>query len=104
MKETYKKEITSLGSSDIAALTITGIKDGKLTAEILDYYIDANYKAYIVTDKGVEIPDYYDLISTWDTWIRIYDDETLVFHFHKYNSKIEIYRAGDCGTIIRILE
>ena len=104
MKETYKKEFTSLGSSDIAALTITGIKDGKLTAEILEYYIDANYNAYIVTDKEVEIPDYYDLVSTWNTWIRIYDDETLVFHFHKHDSKIEIYRAGDCGTIIRILE
>lgn len=102
--EDYKKETTVLGASEIAALVLVGMRDGKLCTEILNFGTDGRYTAYIVRNKNTSIPSHYDLISMWDTWLRIYDDEQLMFHHHKYKCKIEIYRAGEFGTIIRILE
>lgn len=102
--EDYKKETTTLGASEIAALVLVGMKDGKLCTEILNFNTDGRYSAYVVKNKDTSIPSHYGLISTWDTWLKIYDDEQLVFDYHKYKSKIEIYRAGEFGTIIRILE
>lgn len=104
MNKKYKEETTALGASEIAALALVGMKDGKLCAEILNFGTDGCYNAYVVKDKDISTPPHYDLICTWDTWLKIYDDEQLVFYHHKYKSKIEVYRAGDFGSIIRILE
>ena len=104
MEKWYKDEIWGLGASEIAALTLVGMKEGNLSAEILNFGGDGNYIAYLVKDKDVEIPSHYDLIYTGQTWLKIFDDDHKVFDYHKYGSVIEIYRAGDYGVIIRILD
>ena len=101
-EKSYKDETVALGASEIAALVLVGMKAGKLCTEILNFGADGCYTAYIVRNKDIRIPSHYDLMCTWDTWLKIYDDEQLVFQHHKYKSYIEIYRSGDFGTIIRI--
>lgn len=90
-----------IGSSDIAALTIVGMSDQGLTAKIIDFREDGIYTAYIIDDKGI-VGDHYTKVATFNTWIKIYDDEGLKKELKvDIDKKIEIYRAGMRGCIIK---
>ena len=100
--KTYKEygKIT-LGYSDIASLTLAGIKEKKeLTSEILQFGSDGNYSAYIVPEN-TEIPEHYKEISAFTDWLRIYDDDSKVADLSA--DEIKIFRAGNFGLIIQII-
>ena len=95
----YKEKSVPLGGSDIAALIAVGITDEKLNSQVIKFGGDGNYNAWLVTDEEVEIPKHYEKVGTFNFWLKIYDDEGLVY---KSTAKyIEIYRAGSYGILIR---
>lgn len=95
----YDKEY--IGSSDGAALTVTGgDKEIGLVSKILKFIEDGSYCAYIVDENAV-IGDHYEKVMTFNYFIRIYDDDSLVAKFD--GDVINIYRARDFGCIIQIL-
>ena len=98
----YKKNWTSIGSSDIASLIAVGIGDGVET-EAIPYGADGSYTAYIVRDKAL-IPDYYRVAWATTEWLRIYDDTGLAWQNSPEDrgKAFTIYRAGDFHTIILI--
>ena len=102
MKRNYKDYLKDyIGQSDIACLILAGFKeDHGVFTENLRYNADGEYMAYIV-DENTEIGSHYDLIAKFDSWVKIYDDTSLVHHFRA--DKIKIYRAGDFGCIIQLI-
>lgn len=91
-----------IGDSEIASLIMVGCKkDSGATSEMLDFVEDGDYHAYII-DEPCEIPEHYHLVSEFEAWLKIYDDNGLTFH--AYAPKIKVYRAGDYGCIIHLLE
>lgn len=90
-----------LGSSDIASLVMIGCKAAGAVAEMLHFGEDGNYYAYIV-DQKIEIPSHYKLVTSFESWLKIYDDDELIYKCSA--SRIDIYRAGDFGCIINILK
>lgn len=91
----YKNEY--IGDSDIASLTLR-CPD---SASILNFGEDGSYYAYVV-DKNAEIGSHYREVYRCKYWLRIYDDSSLAKKF--YGEEIIIYRAGDFGCIIQIIE
>jgi hypothetical protein len=91
-----------IGSSDIASLVLVGCRTGAgAVAEMLHFGEDGNYYAYIV-DQKIEIPSHYKLVTSFESWLKIYDDDELIYKCSA--SQIDIYRAGDFGCIINILK
>lgn len=91
-----------LGGSDYAALTMVGCKENTgLTSAILHFGEDGIYDAYFV-DENAEIGSHYELIATFNYWIKIYDDYNLTTSLS--GSTINIYRAGDYGCIIQVIK
>lgn len=91
-----------IGSSDIASLVLVGCKKNSgAVAEMLHFGEDGNYYAYIV-DQKIEIPSHYKLVTSFESWLKIYDDDELIYKCSA--SQIDIYRAGDFGCIINILK
>lgn len=102
-KEYQKRYI---GSSDIAALTLTGMRPADepgdctgLKAFFLHFGEDGSYDAYIC-DEAAEIGEHYILEATFTRWLRVYDDHELVRKF--YADIIKVYRAGEYGCIIQL--
>lgn len=91
-----------LGGSDYAALTMAGCKENTgLTSAILHFGEDGIYDAYFV-DENAEIGDHYELIATFNYYMKIYDDYNLTTSLS--GSTINIYRAGDYGCIIQVIK
>lgn len=101
--KTYKEYPKKyLGSSDYAALTMVGCKENTgLTSEILHFGEDGIYDAYFV-DENAEIGNHYELIATFNYWLKIYDDYNLTTSLS--GSTINIYRAGNYGCIIQVIK
>lgn len=103
----YKKyEKRYIGSSDIAALTLTGMRPADEQGDCtgiktfaLHFGGDGNYDAYIC-DEDAEIGEHYALETTFAHWLRIYDDDGLVRKF--YADTIKIYRAAERGCVIQL--
>lgn len=95
----------NLGGSDIAALIVVGCGKEKLNVAAIDYGGDGSYSAYLC-GKETKIPDYYTKVFECDHWLKIYDDNSLVFNSDR-NGRIfhhfVIYRAADYGTIIQMM-
>ena len=91
-----------IGSSDIASLVMVGCKDNVgAVAELLRFGKDGDYSAY-VCEGEVSIGDHYELVAEFNTWLKIYDDEKLIRKFK--GRAIRIYRAGQEGVIVNILD
>lgn len=89
-----------IGGSDIATLILAGYQDKNgLALDQLKFGSDGNYEAYIVNSKDVEIGAHYDLVNEFQGWLKIYDDDGLVFEVVANN--IRVYRAGEMGCIIQ---
>ena len=87
MSKNYKDKTIDLGYSDIATLIL------KSPCNIGEVHTgsDGDYKGYLV-DETVEIPDYYKKVYEADTWLKVYDDEAMVFETRA--KKINVYNAG----------
>lgn len=84
-----------LGVSDIASLTLRNA-NGVYT---LNFGGDSSYSAYYVTDD-IAIPEYYSIVFEHKGWLWIYDDNGKTVNIE---GDIVIYRAGDYGCIIKVL-
>ena len=62
---------------------------------------DGCYKAYIVTED-TEIGSHYSKVASFTDWMKIYDDDEKTFE--KKAKKINVYRAGEFGCIIQIIQ
>lgn len=87
MMKNYKDKTIGLGYSDIATLIL------KSPGNIGEVHTgsDGSYKGYLV-DETVEIPDYYKKVYEADTWLKVYDDDVMVFEARA--KKINVYNAG----------
>ena len=104
IKKTYKDfETEFIGESDIATLILVGYEDENgLKLEELSFGEDGDYRAYIVYGLDVEIGSHYRKVATFKHWLKIYDDTEKTFHRHA--KEFNIYRAGEFGCIIQIVE
>lgn len=105
--KTYKDfEKTYIGGSDIASLILVGCrKDEGLKTEPLYFGEDGGYSAYIVnqTEKEeIKIESHYTKVATFNHWLKIYDDDGKTFDCR--GKEINIYRAGQFGCIIQIIQ
>lgn len=105
MKSYKEFDKVFIGYSDIASLILAGCRTGEgLVTEVLDFGEDGRYTAYIVersSSEEVTIGDHYRKEFTFNSWIRIYDDEELTFHASA--DSINIYTAGNFGCIIELI-
>lgn len=92
MLKNYKEKTIDLGYSDIATLIL------KSPCNIGEVHTgsDGSYKGYLV-DETIEIPDYYKKVYEADTWLKVYDDEAMVFEARA--EKINVYNAGNSCII-----
>ncbi len=96
----YKERYVRLGCSDYASLVVVTCNDKGLSLHDLHFGGDGCYKAWIVNDKAL-IPEHYKKVIVGNSWLKIYDDETLRIVINGgYKSVIEVYRAGEMGTLI----
>ena len=93
----YKAVRVSLGYSDIADLTVSFT----MHVSTLHFGGDASYTAYVITDAQ-KVPAHYTKVLEDTYWCTIYDDEEGVLRL--YANKIEIYRAGEMGCLIRLMK
>lgn len=96
MKSYKNFEKRSIGSSDIASLTV---RSGMKVAP-LNFGEDGSYSAYIVTEEA-EIGSHYKLTFEGKGWVTIFDDTRLTFEARA--DEIKIYQAGAFGCIIQLL-
>lgn len=97
----YQKNTEHIGSSDIGILILSGFERGKgFQLKKLFFGGDGAYSAYIV-DGQTQIPDHYELICEFNTWMRLYDDDHFVRKFSA--DAIRVYRSGDRGCIIQLI-
>lgn len=102
MNKTYKDfKTVHLGCSDIATLIMDGCrKDKGMEPQHLYFGEDGSYSAYLVDDPDAEIGSHYSHVATFEKWLKIYDDEGLVFRCDA--REIKVYRAGEFGCIIQL--
>lgn len=86
----------NLGASDIACL-IAMAPGGPIE---IKYGGDGSYSAYVV-DAECAIPEHYKLVVDAVAWLKIYDDDGLVFRV--YGDTIKVFQSGGYGTIIQVI-
>lgn len=96
-KDHHSYPVIQLGSSDIAQLLARSWDK----VEIIKYQCDDSYSAYVV-DEHCAIPAHYECVGRFTAWLSIYDDETRTADFKA--KEINVYRAGDYGTIIQVIK
>lgn len=102
MKKHYKWDYEKqyIGGSDVAALILVGCKENEgMCSEILNFGEDNDYEAYIV-DEYAEIPERYRLEHEFSSWVKVYDDDSMVKKFEA--EKVKVYRCGEMGCIIQL--
>lgn len=102
--KTYKDfEKHFIGESDIATLIMAGCREDEgVVTDTLHFGGDGAYSAYVVTEEDATIGMHYKKIASFTHWLKIYDDRELTF---KVSAKeINIYRSGDFGCIIQVIQ
>ena len=100
MKSHEEYPQVGIGSSDIAALIMVGCGKTGLKADILKFGEDGRYLAYIV-DENATIGSHYELVAEYTHWIKIYDDDGLMYD--NCAELIRVWRAGVYGCIIQLI-
>lgn len=95
----YEKKF--IGASDIATLVAVGCCENGLKTGMIHFGSDGSYSAYIV-DQDAEIAEHYKKVDSFTDWLKIYDDESMVFYVH--GKEINIYRAAEMGCIIQAIK
>ena len=91
-----------LGCTDIGAILFAGIDDdNNLCSTYVSVGSDGEFTGLLTTNKA-EIPPNYDYILTSWYWLKIYDDDSLVFS--QYATTIEVYQNANLNIIILINE
>lgn len=91
-----------MGYSDIAVLVLVGCREGQgAVTELLNFGSDGDYSAYIALED-TEIGEHYNKVTSFNSWLKIYDDADRIIML--YAQTINIYRAGDFGTIIQLIK
>lgn len=91
-----------LGYTDIGAILFAGIgDDNNLCSTYIIVGGDGEFTGLLTTNKA-EIPPTYDYMFTSYYWLKIYDDDSLVFS--KYATTIEVYQNANLNIIILINE
>lgn len=103
---TYKDfEKIYIGSSDIATLVLVGCGDDGVKVGQLNFGSDGSYYAYIVecdNAEEIKIESHYTKVATFNHWLKIYDDDGKTFD--GCGKEVNIYRAGQFGCIIQIIQ
>ena len=95
-------KIIRLGYTDIGAILFAGLDDdNNLCSMYISVGSDGEFTGLLITNKA-EIPPNYDYILTSWYWLKIYDDDSLVFS--KYATTIEVYQNANLNIIILINE
>lgn len=91
-----------LGCTDIGAILFAGIDDdNNLCSTYISVGGDGEFTGLLTTSKA-EIPPTYDHMFTSYYWLKIYDDNSLIFS--KYATTIEVYQNVDLSIIILVNE
>ena len=91
-----------LGCTDIGAILFAGIDDdNNLCSTYISVGGDGEFTGLLTTNKA-EIPPTYDHMFTSYYWLKIYDDNSLIFS--KYATTIEVYQNVDLSIIILVNE
>lgn len=91
-----------LGCTDIGAILFTGIDDdNNLCSTYVSVGGDGEFTGLLTTNKA-EIPPTYDHMFTSRYWLKIYDNDSLVFN--KYATTIEVYQNANLNIIILVNE
>ena len=91
-----------LGCTDIGAILFAGIDDdNNLCSAYISVGGDGEFTGLLTTNKA-EIPPTYDHMFTSYYWLKIYDDNSLIFS--KYATTIEVYQNVDLSIIILVNE
>ena len=102
MKNYKEFEQQFIGDSDIATIILVGCRSEEgIKTEQLHFGKDGSYKAYIV-DADAEIGSHYRKVATFNHWLKTYDDAGLTYKVD--GKEINIYRAGDFGCVIQVIE
>lgn len=97
MKNYKDFEKVSLGSSDIASLTMRFCSSKKAEFGDLKFGQDSSYSAYFVNEE-IDIPEHYELVAEGENWLWIYDDTERTFRCSA--ESIKVYRAREMGCLI----
>lgn len=100
-KHGYKSYFTHLGASDIAALTLIGPANGRLTSHVLNMGLDEHYRAWIV-DETIQVPSHYNFECEFKSYMWVFDDDEKTQEFQ--SEKIKVYRAGEMGILIQLIK
>lgn len=104
--KTYQHFIRKyIGTSDVASLIMMGLKETGRSLEFLNFGEDGDYYAYLVDreeDKPVEIGEHYKKVATFTNWLKIYDDYESTLDIK--GKVINVYRAGEFGCIIEVID
>lgn len=104
--KTYQHFIRKyIGTSDVASLIMMGLKETGRSLEFLNFGEDGDYYAYLVDreeDKPVEIGSHYKRVATFTNWLKIYDDYESTLDIK--GKVINVYRAGEFGCIIEVID
>lgn len=98
MKNYHDCKKYDLGWSDISMITAVGVGENGIKSEYIYYGSDGDYSAYLA-DEETAIPDYYEKTADFENWATFYSDYYAALSIKA--EKIEVYRAGDFGTIIK---
>ena len=91
-----------LGCTDIGAILFAGLDDNNhLCGTYISVGGDGEFTGLLTTNKA-EIPPTYDYMFTSRYWLKIYDDDSLVFS--KYATTIEVYQNANLNIIILVNE
>ena len=91
-----------LGCTDIGAILFAGIDDdNNLCSTYISVGGDGEFTGLLTTNKA-EIPPTYDHMFTSYYWLKIYDDNSLIFS--QYATTIEVYQNVDLSIIILVNE
>ena len=100
--KSYKNYLkTCIGFSDYAALVLVGAGgENGIQTQPLYFNYDGQYWAYIVPED-TRIGGHYRKVAEFKHWLKIYDDTSLMYSVNA--AKIIVYRAGDAGCIIQLI-
>ena len=95
----------SLGSSDIARITVRYMAEGEkdVSYYTLHFGSDDEYSAYYI-DGDCEIPSHYEKVFDKNVWWATFVDDTEVTQKLQGNDgyfTLRIFRAGDFGCIVQ---
>lgn len=98
----YKLARVDFGYSDIASVTcrFCSNENGDDNVTVVHFGEDEGYMAHLI-DETTKVPAHYSKVAEGYNWLKTYDDEGLVNEIDA--PKIEIYRAGSMGVLVRLL-